>query len=277
MQVSVTGSSGFIGKHLIKRLKAEKGFKVKEFDREKNNLSDKKYLDSFVKGSDVIVHLAGANKGTFYQLMETNIMGTKSLLDALADCSPNAHLVFASSFQVYSKDSVYGATKKIAENLINEYAGKRLIKSAINLRLANVYGSGGKPFYNSVIATMIHQIFNNQEIQISGDGKQKRDYIHVDDIVDLIIKSLEFKKNGSITVDICTGKLTSLNKILDVLKQNTNLAVKLKYVETHYKDVPIKKNFHVAKSLFGWEPKVILEQGLSNLVKNYEDKNKKTR
>src|SRR3989344_3215110 len=189
INVAVTGADGFLGRHVVEKLKKESNIVLFLFDRSKQSLFRVNSLRQFLNKKDVIIHLAAVNRDNNSNLIKVNCLGILGLLEGICKYSPNAKLIFSSSFQVYEKESMYGLSKKFAEELIEYYSKKNNIKSII-LRIANIYGSGGKPFYNSAIATFVYQIKTGKPLIINGDGKQKRDYIHVTDVVDAIMKCI---------------------------------------------------------------------------------------
>lgn len=272
MTIAITGAEGFLGKAVVNCLRAKK-IPYTIFDFKKHNLLKPKTLKSLVSDKDIIIHLAAINRGDNIELCKTNILGTISLLEAAAKYAPSSKIIFASTFQVYLKNSLYGLSKKTGEDLIIQYTKKTNLKGII-FRISNIYGPGGKPFYNSVIATFAHLIKTGKELRVNGNGSQKRDYLYVDDVADAIIKAVHYTpKNPAEIFDICSGKETSLNSILKILKEVSGKNFKVEY----NKDVkenrwPISnKTFNKATEFLNWKPKMLLSKGLKNVMNFYED------
>src|SRR3989344_2119838 len=266
MKVAITGAEGFLGKAIVEKLKSRKiDFNV--FNFEKHNLLKPTSLKSLVSGRDVILHLAALNRGENMDLCKVNILGTLSLLEAASKYAPTSKIIFASSFQVYLNDSIYGLTKKTSEDLILNYVKKSGLK-AIILRLSNVYGPGGRPFYNSVIATFVHLIKTGQTLKINGDGSAKRDFIYVDDVAKAFIKAAITDVKKTEIIDICSGKEVSLNQVLKTLKKASRKKVEIMYNEAvGEKPWPTThKNNKLAKKLLNWEPTTNLEKGLTATI-----------
>ena len=268
MSIAITGADGFLGKAVVSRLRAKK-IPYSVFDFKKHNLRNPKALKSLVSEKDIIIHLAAGNRGDNIDFCKVNILGTLSLLTAVAEYAPSSKIIFASSFQVYLKDSLYGLSKKIGEDFILHYTKKTNLRGII-LRISNIYGTGGKPFYNSVIATIAHLIKKGKVLKINGDGSQKRDYIFVEDVADAIIKAISFSpKNKAEIINICSGKETSINNVLRIIKQVSGKNFKVEY----NKDVKEKpwptssKTFNKASLLLGWKPKTALSKGLKTVMK----------
>ncbi|KKS22997.1 MAG: NAD-dependent epimerase/dehydratase [Candidatus Roizmanbacteria bacterium GW2011_GWC2_41_7] len=155
--IAITGGSGFIGTFLVEKLK-QRRVSYTLLNRKKHNLLYPNSLKDFVSSKDAIIHLAAKDKDSgLTEMMKTNIGGTMGLMGAIKQWNPSVKLIAASSFLVYIPEDAFGATKKAAEELIEEYGKQLPIKVAI-LRFSNIYGPGGKPFHNSVISTFVHLI-----------------------------------------------------------------------------------------------------------------------
>lgn len=270
INVAVTGPGGFLGRHLITRLKQEKNLSIKLFDKSQYNLFNIESLKMFLSNADVVVHLAAVNRDNNNNLIKINTLGTLNLLEGIVKYCPTAKLIFSSSSQVYINLSVYGISKKFAEELIEYYGLKQNIKSII-LRISNIYGPEGKPFYNSVIATYIHQIKKTQPIVINGDGKQKRDYVYVDDVVDAITKCINYSFiNNVTTLNVNSGKLTSINDIVNAIKNSYPKPVVVKYNSVSDEmNVRIEYGSNLkTKKLLSWKPKISITEGLQSMLKN---------
>lgn len=263
MNIAITGATGFLGKYLCKRLQKEKIY-FETFNKNIHNLFNPSSLKTLILDKNVVIHLAGCNRGDdISELMKVNILGTKGLLDAMAKYSQNARLIFASSSQVYLKRSIYGGSKKKAEEIIEQYVKNHLIENACILRFTNLYGAGGKPFYNSVVATFIHLIKKGKEIIINGDGNQTIDFLYVEDAVDAIIKAAKTDLKSSFEIfDICSGKQTSINKAIRILLKSSGKKIKLQYNNLQRDQKRFIKSYKKAKKFLGWQPETSLDEGL---------------
>lgn len=268
MKVAITGATGFLGKAVIKKLEAQKISYI-TLDRKIHDLLNPKSLKDLVSRKDVIIHLAAVNRGENIELLKVNILGTLSLLEATAQYAPNAKIIFSSTFQVYLEESLYGLSKKFAEDLISQYIKKTSLTGMI-LRISNIYGPGGRPFYNSVIATLAHLIKNDEPLKINGDGSQKRDFVYVDDVADAITRAIGAKlKNPLEIIDICSGKETSINEVLGIITRVSGKKIKVEYNKgVKEKPWPTSgKSFTKAQKLLGWKPQTTLVEGLSQIMK----------
>ena len=275
LSVGITGSHGFIGSYLTKALEKSGKYDLVPLARKKNNLLDEKSLRSFVAGRDIIFHIAGANRDTNANLIRVNVLGTLNLLEAIKHYGQKkVKFIFVSSIQVYTPsssnsaikeedqhffpDSTFGISKMTAEKLVCLYD-----LNSIVFRVSNVYGPFSRPHYNSVIATFCYLIANNKTIQIDGEGEQKRDFIFISDVVDALIKAIDYKGANKEVFNLGSGKLTPLNQLIKIIKKLFNIDIKIKYMSSG-QEAPgwVLTNHEKILSKLNWEPKINLEDGL---------------
>lgn len=270
LKVAITGANGFLGRHLVRKLKKDAKFQLKFFNREKQNILDYKTLKSFVCGSDIIIHLAGVNRDKEVNFLRINTLGTQSILEAIKTYSPLSRLIFISTFQIYQPNNMYAFSKLFAEKLIQYYCEKLHLKSTI-LRISNIYGPGCRPFYNSVIATFVEQIKNEQPLNITGNGEQKRDYIYVKDVVRAIEKAIDFDQVEPISFfNIASNNLVTLNEIISVLKKNYSDKIIIKYnkSEESNNELSFTKDISETSNKLKWKPLISIEEGLKLAVES---------
>ena len=176
MNILVTGSKGFIGKHICFKLNLLKQ-NVFEFDIDN---SDEQLIE-FVKKCDFIIHLAGINrplnKEEFYN---GNTNFTYKLVELINQYNREVPIIMSSSIQA-TLDNDYGKSKLYAENYILDH-----VNNAYIYRLYNVFGKWCKPNYNSVVATFCYNIANNLDIKINNPNTIVT-YNYIDDIVEEFI------------------------------------------------------------------------------------------
>ncbi|ASJ15674.1 UDP-glucose 4-epimerase [Thermococcus chitonophagus] len=232
MKVLVTGGAGFIGSHLVDAL-MEKGYEVRALDDLSAGTLEnvKRWLDherfEFIKGDmrdpgvvkkavedvDIVFHLAANPEVRIGSqspelLYETNVLITYNLLQAMRNSNVK-YLIFTSSSTVYGDAeklptpedyaplepiSVYGGAKLAAEALISGYA-HTFDFNALIIRLANIIG---KRSNHGVIYDFINKLKRNpKELEILGDGTQRKSYLHVSDTIEGMLTIFEhFKREG---------------------------------------------------------------------------------
>jgi len=206
--IGVTGINGLIGWHLRAFLYSRKDFEIVTADR--LTFSSKESLDNFVKSSDVIVHLASMITGDEKVLAETNIKLVDDLLGACERMGRAPHIIFASSNHIL-RNTAYGRSKTECSERFAEWSEINNAKFT-NLILPNVFGEGGKPFYNSVISTFCHQKANGEECKIMEDITLEQR--HAQDVARKIFDIIRNSITGDIFFD---GHSVSVSAILDKL------------------------------------------------------------
>lgn len=183
-KIGITGMSGFVGTHLRDRLKREEDIKVLRF--EDNYYQNPDSFIAFAKQADVIVHLAGVNRDEPEVVYQKNIELMEKLLEYTDAAGNKPYILFSSSTQI-ERDNEYGRAKKRAMELLEAWT-KQNEASAVSMVLPNVFGDGGRPFYNSVVATFCHQVTHGEDPTIIKDGQMTMIYINdlIEDIVSLI-------------------------------------------------------------------------------------------
>lgn len=192
MKVLVTGSNGFIGRHMVKAL-LKANHEVLPYDLDKTE-SD---LIGYIKEADFVIHLAGINRPlTPEEFYDGNTNFTKKIVDFLRENHREIPVIMSSSIQA-ALDNDYGKSKKIGEDF--------LLQSGLPVfvfRLANVFGKWCRPNYNSAAATFMYNIAHNLPIEIR-DRNYVVHYNYVEDIVNTFL-------------DCVNGKIKPSKNILSV-------------------------------------------------------------
>ena len=183
--IGITGAGGFVGKHLVARVSREEGWNVVAAGRETFASDDA--LQAFASMCDVIVHLAGANRGDEDEIFQTNVSLAEKLVAACeaADAAPAS--IYASTTQA-DYNNPYGNSKRIAGETFAAWAEKCGAPHQ-TLVIPNVYGAGCKPFYNSVVATFCHQLTHGETPEIHQD--KEVEFICVSELVEEIVRRIK--------------------------------------------------------------------------------------
>ena len=272
MRVLVTGGAGFIGTNLIKRLLSD-GHKVVSLDNYSNGLEENEQkgcqyfgvdisevvdYNSFINKPDVVFHLAALPRiqpsfdkpaHTFY----ANVMGTQNILEwARRD---NIPVVYAGSSSSNGDKfaNPYTLSKSQGEQLVELY-NKVYDLPATICRFYNVYGPHQltEGDYCTLIGIFETQYKEGRPLTITGDGEQRRDFTHVDDIVDGLIrcgKSIH-EVSGEL-FELGRGKNYSVNEIAKAFGENyPTLYIDGKQGEMRETLNTDKK----AQDVLGWKP-----------------------
>jgi UDP-glucose 4-epimerase len=231
--VLVTGSHGFVGSQLVDELLTSGRYRVIAVDHtmimgffEHSNLVTYNIsYDKIINFEDVdaVVHLANYKYNDNSNLLSFDILSLPKFLNKFQH---HVKFIYASSAAVYDDNGVvnpstmYGLSKMTQENILLESDFDNLSI----LRFFNIYGKSSN---GGVIQNFKNAIVNNEPIYINGDGNSTRDYIHVSDIVNSIIKEIECESAGKIVKNIGTGIGTTLNNLasmmFDVLGKSTTV------------------------------------------------------
>lgn len=288
MRVLVTGGSGFVGQHVVRRL-LERGDQVVVADLKPfpdasspitqvtGDLRDQENVNAaFNHGVDAVIHLAAITSvlqsvndpdGVF----ATNVVMTELLLeqcrlrgvDRFVFASTNA-VVGNIGFEVINEKSPlhpltpYGATKAAGEMLLSAYSASYGIV-AVALRFTNIYGIGMQ-LKDSVIARMMKAALVGGGIEIYGDGEQVRDYVFVTDAVSSLLLGLELASSDVLTIG--AARSLSMNELHQLTCDATKVAIGATHVAGKPGEMPavIVDTSH-AKNL-GFAPSYTVESGL---------------
>ncbi len=210
-RIGITGASGFIGSHLRFLLHEQKD-KFEPVLIHTSDFLDRKKLLKFLRKCDVVVHLAGLNKGEEKEIYDTNVGLTKALLKTLEEINNKPRVIFLSSVH-NTRDTAYGKSKKDSEKLISDWGRKNSIQT-FSIVAPHIFGEFGKPYYNSAIATLCYELSKNKDSTISQSAKVQ--LIYVRDICSLIVDL--FNKRSSKKTLSPRGKEMLLTEVYSVLK-----------------------------------------------------------
>jgi UDP-glucose 4-epimerase len=288
-RVLVTGGSGFIGGHVVRALRGA-GLDVTVADRVPypgpevrcivGDLRDPEVADAAVEqGSAGIVHLAAATSvlrsiSDPAGLYEHNVAVTARLLE-LARVRGVQRFVFASTNAVVgdvgtapiAEDAPllpltpYGATKAACEMLLSAYAACYGM-ACCALRLTNVYGPG-MVHKDSLVPRIMRAASGGEGVSVYGDGRQRRDFVHVDDVVRALLLVWRRRYSGRLVVG--SGRSVTVLELLDAARAVTGAALPAVHVEARAGEMPaVVVDLARARGL-GYAPAVSVEAGLATV------------
>src|SRR5262245_42845289 len=308
MKVLVTGGAGFIGSHVAERLLRD-GCEVVVFDNESTGLRENvpaaaRYIkgdvsliddldEAFALAPEAVCHIAGqvslirsyTDAGID---LRTNVVGT---LNVLQQCLRNRvpRLLYAASMQAYGNTSMlttpedapcepasyYGITKYAAERYVRATAERPDLDFAFNVtcfRMFNVYGprqAVDNP-YQGVLGIFLGNVLRGEPLTIYGDGRQTRDFVYIDDVVDAWAGALRNPASHGGVFNLGSGRQIAIADlariVVDAVADGRDHPVVYKPArpgELRSVEADITR----ARSVLAWEPRVTLERGLAETVR----------
>ena len=304
MTVAVTGGCGFIGSHLVERLRLS-GARVLVIDSlmygQRENLGgldpnvrieqlelgkgSSERLGQLLQGADYVLHLAAEKHnqsiGSPERLLESNVIGTYELLKA-ASASKVKKLVFTSSLYAYGRMSgpplaeeetplphtVYGISKLTGEHLCRHFCIKHGL-STVCLRLFFVYGPRQYVGlgYKSVIVKNFDRLLKGEKPVICGDGKQELDYIYVDDVVSAILLAMTNSHHFGL-FNVGNGIGLSINELTTLMMEVSSRRSGCEYAPPDFTHGSSRvANTGKFNAHFGLQSRVSIKEGLRRTLR----------
>ena len=185
-------------------------------------------------------------------------------------CNANAKLLATDENSKIHPSSIYGITKQVQEQMFM-VMGKTLNIPALAFRYQNVYGAGqslSNP-YTGILSIFSTRIKNGNDINIFEDGKESRDFVYIDDVVDATILGIEKDEANYEVFNVGLGLAIDVNKVASTLvkeyKSNSKISISGNYrlgdIKDNYADLT------KIKDKLGFEPKVSFEEGIKRFTK----------
>lgn len=295
MKYLVTGGAGFIGSHIARALLAL-GHKVAIIDDLSNSkkesvpegaeffegtITDKNLLKKAMENCDGVFHLAAlvsvpkSMEDPKYTL-EVNALGTLRILEVMRELKVKK-IVYSGTSAAYGDQGSTKKTEDMTPQTLSPYAyakleSEYLIKTyghlygmqSVIFRYFNVFGPGQDPSspYSAVIALFTSKIQKGENISIFGDGKQTRDFVFVDDVVNANLLAMNSSLTGEV-INIGRGESISILDLISVLGKIFNKKIEPEFKAPRAGDIVHScADISKARNLLKFEPKVGLEEGL---------------
>jgi ADP-L-glycero-D-manno-heptose 6-epimerase len=242
------------------------------------DLSDPRLTSLQSRGPfEVIFHEASITDTTVHdqsKMMRNNVEAFRNLLDYAH--AAGSRVIWASSCSIYGQGpvpmkesqkpdplNVYAFSKMIMENLATEYA-PRLKQPIVGLRYSNVYGPGET--HKGKFASMIHQLAKQMRAghrpRIFYQGQQRRDFVYIDDVVQINLRAMASKKSGVFNAGY--GEAFSFNQVVEQLNRVLKTHLPPDYFENPYSFTQdwTQTDLTESSSVLGYEPQYDLERGV---------------
>lgn len=296
-KVLITGGAGFVGIHLTHVLQ-EAGFEVTVFDKAcseskiehgvsyiKGDITNLDELQYALQGIDIVVHLAAIVSVAVCEqdsqlCYKNNIEGTENVFKA-AQQAQVQKIIYASSAAVYGNFESDSITESDPTHPISEYGKSKLENEkiahtyaqhipSIGLRFFNIYGPGltMENAYPSVLIAFFKKIQASESLTVFGTGEQTRDFVHVLDVCQAILKSITSTHSNAV-YNVGTGEQTTIKTLAELIQKHIP--------ETHVSFEP-KRDFDIEKSCadiskikfeLHYSPTHSVTEDIPDLIKTY--------
>jgi dTDP-L-rhamnose 4-epimerase len=255
-----------------------------------------KYTDVNIKGTSIFLDILANEEHTVkkmiiassrsiygegkYQCLEHGYVYPKDRIDsdmAKGDfsvkcpvCNEDAELLATDESSKIHPSSIYGITKQVQEQMFL-VMGKSLNIPAVAFRYQNVYGAGqslSNP-YTGILSIFSTRIKNGNDITIFEDGKESRDFVYIDDVVDATVLGIEKAEANYEVFNVGLGKAINVLTVANSLVKEYNSNSKIK-ISGNYRLGDIRDNYADLTRIndkLGFQPKVSFEEGISKFVK----------
>ncbi len=291
--VLITGGAGFIGRHLVDHLVSAGDMAVTVIDNE--SLGDRRHLDldairfisgdlrdtddlrTALEGQDAVVHLAADTRvmdsiSDPANNFDNNVVGTFNLLELCRELGVRRVVAASTGGAILGEvpppvheemaphpTSPYGASKLMLEGYLSAYASSYDL-SCCALRFSNIYGP--RSFHKgSVVAHFFKRLIAGEPLVVYGDGSQKRDYLYVGDLVEVIGSAVLSDAQGAFQLG--SGGPTTIDELLDGMRAATGRDLDVVYEGFRAGEIrDTWCDISKARRSLGFDPVTPLEAGL---------------
>lgn len=275
-KILVTGSSGFIGKKIVKSLNTLEVITDSNHS-ERIDLRNKEQVMK-LDSADMVIHLGGKTPHDdlkWSEYFDNNVIGTLNVLEYCIQKKVKK-MIYVSSYvygnpkycpldenHTVSPHNAYTESKYLGERLCEFYRNKSDLNLII-LRPFNIFGESMRDGF--LIPNLINSVKTGKKITIVNKNS-KRDFLHADDFVDLIIKLIDYDCKFEV-FNVGAGESFSFEEIVKIIEKITSHKVNVNYEEN--KEIfidDIISDISKIRNKIGWKPKIKFEEGLEKMLK----------
>lgn len=260
MKIAILGASGFIGKHVTRRLISEGlycvgidknpiGIRSSLLDSIACDFSDLETIVPAINQCDVLIHAisttvpATSVRNRIYDI-ESNLINTVKLIEKFSKTKKLRVIFLSSGGTVYGEQKrfpvnesmstnpvcSYGIVKLAIEKYLMEFDRDGLIDALI-LRISNPYGTGVDISKGQgVVPTFVDAMIEGRKIRVAGNGEVLKDYIYIDDLVEAIYRAISYTGLEKI-INISTSVGTSLNQLIETIHHFLAIDYEIEFIE----------------------------------------------
>ena len=276
-KILVTGSSGFIGKKIVKRLDKLKVITDSNIS-ERIDLQNKEQVMK-LDSADMVIHLGGKtpqNELKWSEYFDNNVIGTLNILEYCIQKKVKK-MIYVSSY-VYGNPkycpidenhpinphNAYTESKYLGERLCEFYCNRSDLNLII-LRPFNIFGESMREGF--LITNLINSVKTGEKLTIVNKNS-KRDFLHVDDFVDLIVKLIDCDFKFEV-FNVGAGRSYSFEDIIKKIERMTSQKINVDYEEN--KEIfidDITSDISKIKNKIKWQPRIKFDEGLEKMLKS---------
>ena len=276
-KILVTGSSGFIGKKIVKRLDKLKVI-TDSNNSERIDLQNKEQVMK-LDSADIVIHLGGKtpqNELKWSEYFDNNVIGTLNVLEYCIQKKVKK-MIYVSSY-VYgdpkycpidenhpiNPHNAYTESKYLGERLCEFYCNRSDLNLII-LRPFNIFGESMREGF--LITNLINSVKTGKKLTIVNKNS-KRDFLHVDDFVDLIVKLIDYDFKFEV-FNVGAGISYSFEDIIKKIERITSQKINADYEEN--KEIfidEITSDISKIKNKTNWQPRIKFDEGLEKMLKS---------
>lgn len=305
MNFLITGGAGFIGSNCVEKLLIQghnvrvvdnlstgKYANIAEFSNDiefiEGGIEDYEIARRAVEGIDYIIHLAAIPSVQFsvedpLKSNESMVTASLSLFKAAVDYGKIKRIVQATSAAAYGDNPRLPKNEDMVPEPLSPYAVAKLSQEyygrvfgniyglqVTSLRFFNVYGPKQDPKspYSGVISIFLSKILTGQQPTIFGDGRDTRDFVYIDDVLNAIYNGCLVDWTGrSEVINIGTGLQTDINRLIMVLNNINETDIEPNYTEPRAGDILHSvADIARAEKILDYKPRIGIEEGLKLLL-----------